>query len=138
MKAVLRRAFIFPFLLIAYFAIFFIFTSLIIVAATAIEYRHHIHHLNWRLLKVLFRFAYRTQLSIMSKDGESPIDYVFITLGFAALNVVFLLSLRWAWNRRADRLNREANEPQALLAIDTGIWPPPPTVSASADTLPRT
>ena len=43
----------------------------------------------------------------------------------------------WAWNRRADRLNREPAAPQALPAIDTSVWPPPPTVSASADTLPR-
>ncbi len=43
----------------------------------------------------------------------------------------------WAWNRRADRLNRAATAPQELPANDTGVWPPPPTVSASADTLPR-
>lgn len=30
------------------------------------------------------------------------------------------------WNRRADRLNREANPPQPACAVDTGVWPPPP------------
>ena len=33
----------------------------------------------------------------------------------------------WAWNRRADRLNREASVPLAVPAALPGVWPPPPT-----------
>ncbi len=42
----------------------------------------------------------------------------------------FLLSMPqiWAWNRRADRLNREASLPQPDLAAAPGVWPPPPDV----------
>ncbi len=45
----------------------------------------------------------------------------------AALMMLFLT--HWAWNRRADRLNRET--PLPLAAAETpGVWPPPPLVSA--------
>lgn len=40
----------------------------------------------------------------------------------------------WAWNRRAERLSREGILPQPTLAADTGVWPPPPSVSASSNT----
>ncbi len=55
--------------------------------------------------------------------------YFFLT----AFPILFVFSLllslahRWAWNRRADRLNREAAAPQAVPAILPGAWPPPPT-----------
>lgn len=42
-----------------------------------------------------------------------------------------------AWNRRADRMNRATPMPGILPDIDTGVWPPPPTVSASVNTQPR-
>jgi len=35
----------------------------------------------------------------------------------------------WAWNRRADRLGREAPLPQAAPIVLPGVWPPPPTRS---------
>ena len=129
MKAVLCSAFIFSLFIIAIIATYFIFTSFIAVVVIAIEYRHDIHHLTWRLLKVLCSIAYRIQLDVMSKDGGSPMDYVFTILAFAAFGFVWLLLLRWAWNRRAERLNREASLPHpAALAIDTAVWPPPPNV----------
>jgi len=34
-----------------------------------------------------------------------------------------------AWNRRADRLNREPSLPLPAVADVPGVWPPPPTVS---------
>lgn len=50
-----------------------------------------------------------------------------LALGLRAL----LLSLRvWAWNRRANRLQREGT-PVAEIVSDEpppGVWPPPPTV----------
>lgn len=43
----------------------------------------------------------------------------------------------WAWNRRAERLSREGLLPPPVPDITPGVWPPPPTVSASADALAR-
>jgi len=59
--------------------------------------------------------------------------------GFLAVVFVFLYCFptHWAWNRRADRLNREASLPQPALAIDAGVWPPPPIASIPADALPK-
>ena len=70
-------------------------------------------------------------------NRDPPMQYVFTILVLGVLGFVWLLLLRWAWNRRADRLNREASLPQPELAVDTGIWPPPPTLSAPADAPPR-
>ena len=49
----------------------------------------------------------------------------------AAFLMLFLA--HWAWNRRADRLNREGLVP--LPAAMPGVWPPPPKISA--EDLPR-
>ena len=43
---------------------------------------------------------------------------------------VWLSPVIWAWNRRADRLNRKAALPPPVAAAAPGVWPPPPTVSA--------
>jgi len=128
MKAVLRRTFIFLIFIVTCFVAFFALTSVIVVVAIAIYYRHHIHHLNWRLLKLLCSIAYRIQLKVIYKNGDSPMDYVFIILIFGVLGFVWLLLLRWAWNRRAERLNREPSLPQSALAVAPGVWPPPPNV----------
>ena len=50
--------------------------------------------------------------------------------GLPAITLGFLLSLpqMWAWNRRANRLVHMASLPQPALAIDPGVWPPPPDV----------
>lgn len=62
-------------------------------------------------------------------------------LFYWSLAVIFVflhcLPTHWAWNRRADRLNREASLPQPALTSDMGVWPPPPSVSTSADAPPR-
>lgn len=46
-----------------------------------------------------------------------------------AVALGFLLSLPqiWAWNRRAERLNREASLPHPAVAVAPGVWPPPPS-----------
>ena len=128
MKVVLQHTFIFLIFIITCCIAFFAITAFIAIAVIAIISRHHIHHLNWRLLKLLCSFAYQIQLKVIYKDGGSPMDYVFIILAFAAFGFVWLLLLRWAWNRRAERLNREASLPKPALSIDPGVWPPPPNV----------
>jgi len=123
MKAVLHRSLIFLVSIIAYF-VFFIALFLTAVVVTILErYRHRIHHIHWRLLKLLYRLA----LDIFF-GRYPPMQYVFTILVFGALGFVWLLLLQWAWNRRADRLNREASSPQPALAATPGVWPPPPNV----------
>ena len=48
-----------------------------------------------------------------------------IAIGFAGC-----FCQHWAWNRRADRLNREAALPPPAAVAVPGVWPPPPVVSA--------
>ena len=57
-------------------------------------------------------------------------DRYFHYFALPAVALGFLLSLPqiWAWNRRADRLNREASLPQPAPAAAPGVWPPPPSV----------
>jgi len=60
-------------------------------------------------------------------NGTSPAT----VLSYGALAIAIALAgcfcQHWAWNRRADRLNREPSLP--LAAVASGVWPPPPTVS---------
>lgn len=44
------------------------------------------------------------------------------------LGPLVLVPFAWAWNRRANRLNRETSVPQPTLATAPGVWPPPPDV----------
>lgn len=43
-----------------------------------------------------------------------------------AVALLWLFPTHWAWNRRADRLNRGLSQPLPTLADVSGIWPPPP------------
>ena len=127
MKAVTRRASLFLLALTAYFAVaIFLFVSAL--AATILyQYRHYIHHFHWRLLKLLYRIALDNFFG-----HDPPMQYVIIVLVFSALGFSWLLTLRWAWNRRAKRLNHEASLPQTALATDTSVWPPPPIAPVPA------
>ena len=52
-----------------------------------------------------------------------------ILLSCTSLTVFGILatfSAHWAWNRRADRLNREPAVPQPVFVNAPGVWPPPP------------
>ncbi len=123
MKAVLRRALIFLVSVIAYFGIFIALVLTAIVAGILSRYQHHIHHIRWRLLKLLYRIALDIFFS-----RYPPMQYVFTILIFGVFGFIWLLLLRWAWNRRADRLNREVCLPQPAPAAAPGVWPPPPNM----------
>lgn len=49
-------------------------------------------------------------------------------VGYLVGTALMSLLARFLWNRRTDRLNREASlpQPQLLSATDASIWPPPP------------
>lgn len=53
---------------------------------------------------------------------------LFVPLFYCLATFTLWFPTRWAWNRRADRLSHAASRPQAqpLLAVDAGVWPPPP------------
>ena len=130
-KAVLRRTFIFPLLIVAYFTVYFALELTLIAAFFGVHYQHYIHHINWRLLTILYRIAFR------HAERVSLAEYFTMIISFTMLFLAFLLAARWAWNRRANRLNREGVPSEAAPLVVSGVWPPPPTASASADTLPR-
>lgn len=60
-------------------------------------------------------------------------------LFYSALAIIIALfscfCQHWAWNRRADRLNREGPLMPEAVAAAPGVWPPPPTVAGNE--LPR-
>jgi len=58
--------------------------------------------------------------------ATTPTTMLCYVLGWVAFVILWCLPTHWAWNRRADRLNREAGLPQALLVALPGVWPPPP------------
>ncbi len=123
MKAVLRRAFICLLLVAALYAgIIFLFVTAIAVT-TLFLFLHRIHHLHWRLLKLIYKFAFHVFF-----NHDPPMQYVFAILVFGVLGLVWLILLRWAWNRRADRLNREGVPSEAAPLVVSGVWPPPPNV----------
>lgn len=132
MKAVTRRAFLFLLSITASYVVF-IFLMLTAIAATILyQYRHRIHHFHWRLLRLLYGIA-----RDIFFGRNPPLQYVTTVLVFSTLGFAWLLALRWAWNRRAKRLNYEATLPQPVLMAALSVWPPPPAVSTSADVLPK-
>ncbi len=62
-------------------------------------------------------------------NSTSPATVLFYGALAIAISVVGCFCQHWAWNRRADRLNREPSLPQPIAAAVPGVWPPPPTVS---------
>ncbi len=59
-----------------------------------------------------------------------PVTVLTFCFSLLAAVLLSLFPTQWAWNRRADRLNREASHPQQLIAVEVqGVWPPPPTAS---------
>jgi hypothetical protein len=124
MKAVLRQALIFLVSVIASFGVFIALFLTALVVTILVLYRHRIHHIHWRLLKLLYKLA----LDIFF-GRDPPMEYVVTILVFGVLGFIWLLLLRWAWNRRADRLNREASLPKPAVDVAPGVWPPPPNVS---------
>ena len=132
MQAVTRRAFLFLLSITASYGVF-IFLMLTAIAATILyPYRHRIHHFHWHLLRLLYRIALNIFL------GRSPpMQFITSILVFSTLGFAWLLAVRWAWNRRAKRLNFEATLPQPVLVSALDVWPPPPTVSTPADFLPK-
>jgi len=53
---------------------------------------------------------------------------LIMVVGYLVGTALLSLLARFLWNRRTDRLNREASppQPQLLSATDASIWPPPP------------
>ena len=86
MKAVLRRAFICLLLVAALYAgIIFLFVTAIAVT-TVFLFLHRIHHLHWRLLKLIYKFAFHVFF-----NHDPPMQYVFIILVSGVLGLVWLI-----------------------------------------------
>ena len=63
-------------------------------------------------------------------NHTSPATVLFYSALAIATALSGCVGQHWAWNRRADRLNREAILPLPVAAAVPGAWPPPPAVSA--------
>lgn len=61
-------------------------------------------------------------------NATAPTTVLCYVIGAIAFVILWCVPTQWAWNRRADRLNREAILPLVSAAIP-GVWPPPPTRS---------
>ena len=131
MKAVLRSAASFPLFITLYFTVCtFVIVTAFAIAILLANLHHHLHHLHWRLIKLLYSFGLRDFL----RDNP-PLDYAYVVAAMSGLGFGFISALRWAWNRRADRLNQEAALTPPVAALSSGVWPPPPTVPTDGNTM---
>ena len=106
--------------------------------------------LTWLGIKIYFVHMAYTSLTWHQIQKHLRALFHVIFLADLALEVVFIFLIAlmfviawacyvyisiYAWNRRADRLNREGLVPLPIPAEMPGVWPPPPAVSA--EDLPR-
>lgn len=124
MSAVLQHALVFPTAFCLLLPLLFIALSFIITADLSLRLYQQVRP----------SYIYKITLLVLN-DLAQGLPIIFLSL--LVFNIAINLLQRWAWNRRADRLNREASLPQPALTSDMGVWPPPPSVSASADAPPR-
>lgn len=122
LSAAFRHAFSFLLIMIAQLVIFFLIFPLIALIFVFIYFRQYFHHIPWRLMRTMYRDA----VNHLWSQG-TPAEYIFIYLVLAGIILAFLLAERWAWNRRAERLNREGSPSQPAVAAAPGVWPPPPS-----------
>ena len=78
--------------------------------------------------------SYSAWSAVINRSG---VNRIWVLLSLAASGPLLCLPFAWAWNRRADRLNREAALPPPELVAVPGVWPPPPMPSASSPTAPK-
>ena len=57
---------------------------------------------------------------------QTSLIYLFMSACLVAACILAGAAHQWAWNRRADRLNREPVLPQPIFADAPDAWPPPP------------
>ena len=91
------------------------------------------------VIYVLYLWSDRNALAYLLKHLRVELILAFAAVRWHLLVILAVVPLStfwyiatlypsvWAWNRRADRLNREAAAPQAVPAALPGVWPPPPT-----------
>lgn len=96
--------------------------------------------LGWLLPFGLLWFWYRPILQdpkyhkllvgLLSHEGFYWMPWTVLWL--SVLPCLFCLPRFYFWNRRAERLRREPplpDVPTEAVAVDTGVWPPPPTLT---------
>lgn len=118
LAAVLRRTLGYFFVVTSYFATVIALVMTVIVAFLLVHYKAHIHHLRWRLFKLLYRYAAH------SVFRENPLwECIVSIVVLTGFGCALLFAQRWAWNRRADWLRREPILPQieAVAAPGSGL-----------------
>ena len=119
--ASLHRVFVCFLFFLVYLSIFSFGLPFVVLIFLFAKYRHHFHHIPWHLMMFMYKSAVR------HLSGEAkPSDYFFLLCLLAVAIVAHVFASRWAWNRRADRLNREAALPLPAPVAVPGSWPPPP------------
>ena len=69
-------------------------------------------------------------IGLLSHTGFYTLPWIILFL--LGLNCILYLPRFYFWNRRAQRLRREPPLPVVpieTLAVDAGVWPPPPTLT---------
>ena len=96
---------------LAYFTVGY--TALCLAAVLA-HNQGHFRHLS---------FSHSTYVNAITRSGA---NHAWVLLLLAISGTLLCLPSAWAWNRRADRLSREAGLPQPAPAA-SGVWPPAPS-----------
>ena len=131
-NVVYRDAFLMLLTITFYLAAFFFLVPLIAEIFVFIHFRHHFHHIPWHFIRIIYRLGFNH----LWNEG-TPVDHVLTLLMVAGMSLAFQFALRWAWNRRANRLNSEVSLPQLAPTVAPGVWPPPPIVSVADDAKPK-
>jgi len=85
----------------------------------------------WKYPSVFYDPRYhKIFIGLLSYEGFYI--YPWMVLLLLTVNCLLYLPHFYFWNRRAERLRREPplpDVPAEAVAVDTGVWPPPPTLT---------
>jgi ABC-type Fe3+ transport system permease subunit len=121
---VFKYVWIAPGLFFFFVTLLFVVLSFVITADLSMRLYQHIR----------LDYIYKITRNVLRDAFPALILSLLIMFVF---NVAIHLPIRWAWNRRANRLNQIGNPSVPAPVTLPGVWPPPPTVSVSSDHEPR-
>ena len=112
--AALKHSFVFPTLFCLFVPVLWVALSVVITTDLSLRLYHHVRA----------AYIYQITLSVLKVYFGNLLIALPLLLIF---NAAIYFSIRWAWNRRAERLNRKGMPPPSAPACDPVVWPPPPS-----------